>query len=69
MLRRCPVGIFRALYLSTTAAAAFRPKGTEANTPVLQRLSAVVEKRGKETGKFLAGPFQAACSFALIEVL
>lgn len=61
--------ISRALYLSTTAGAAFRPRGTEPKMHVLQRLSAVVDKRGKDTGKFLAGPFLAACCFALIEVM
>lgn len=35
---------------------------------VLKRLSAVIERRGKESGKFLAGPLPAACCFALIEV-
>lgn len=67
MLRRCPVEICREIYLST-AGSKFSPSGTEAGVPVLKRLSAVVEKRSKEPGKFVAGAFLAACCFALIEV-
>ena len=71
MVRRCPVEVSRALYLSTTAAgSAFDPgsKGAKTGVPVLRRLSAVFERRSKQTGKFLAGPLLASCCFALVEV-
>lgn len=71
MVRRCPVEVSRALYLSTTAAgSAFDPgsKGASTSMPVLRRLSAVFERRSKQTGKFLAGPLLASCCFALVEV-
>lgn len=71
MVRRCPTEVSRALYLSTTAAgSAFDPgaKGENTGMPVLRRLSAVFERRIKQTGKFLAGPLIASCCFALVEV-
>ncbi|CAM9533008.1 unnamed protein product, partial [Laminaria digitata] len=72
MVRRCPVEVSRALYMSTTAAGSgFDPgsKGTNASNPVLKRLTAVFERRSKQTGKFLAGPLLASCCFALVETL
>lgn len=72
MLRRCPIQVSRELYLSATAAGSTfdpRSKGeTNTGVPVLKSLSAVFERRSKQTGKFLAGPLLASCCFALVEV-
>lgn len=68
MLRRCPREVSADLYLSKTAGGKFRPRGTAGEAPVMRRLASVIDRRSKETGKFVEGSFLAACCFALIEV-
>lgn len=71
LLSRCPLEISRPLYLSTTVGPSFNPgtKGASPNASLLQRLQTVVDRRGKEPGKFLAGPLVASFCFTMLEAL
>lgn len=71
LLSRCPLEISRLFYISTTVGPSFNPgpKGANSNASLLQRLQAVVDRRGQESGKFLAGPLVASFCFALLEAL
>lgn len=71
LLSRCPMETSRSLYLSTTVGPSFNsgPKGASLNASLLQRLQSVVDRRGKEPGKFLAGPLVASFCFTMLEAL